>query len=84
MSDKKKYVEKNIADVYFGRLECFIVGGVKFNRFGFSFDGNVRNCKFDVVDVRESDGHVWVDFHKFGEPTVAVGIPKANITIPQN
>jgi hypothetical protein len=84
MSEKKDYVENGVNDVYFGRAECFKVAGIEFNRFGFAFGGNVRNCKFDVLDVSEADGLVWVEFHTFGQPVVAIGIPKTHITIPEN
>ena len=81
MSSKLDYVKSQINDVYFGRAERANIGGVEFNRFGYAFAGNVRNCPFDTIEVREHDGHIWVDFHKIGMPTVAVGIPKNNIQI---
>lgn len=81
MSEKKDYIEKGVNDVYFGRAECFKVAGIEFNRFGFAFEGNVRNCKFDVLEVGEDNGFVWVEFHTIGKPAVVVGIPKTHITI---
>jgi len=84
MSEKKDYVENGVNDVYFGRAECFKVAGIEFNRFGFAFEGNVRNCKFDAIDVNEHDGIIWVEFVTIDEPVVVVGIPKRLIQIPEN
>lgn len=76
----KEKIEAGLNDVYFGNGDKFIVGGIEFNRFGFTYANENRRVVWDEIKVTD-DGEsefIWVDF--IGEKNIAVGIRRSAIT----
>ncbi len=78
MTAIKEKIEAGLRDVYYGNGDRFIVGGVEFNRFGFTYANDDRRVVWDDIKVTDDGKIIWVDF--IGKNDVAVGIPKSAIT----
>lgn len=76
----KEKIEAGLNDVYFGNGDKFIVGGIEFNRFGFTYADKNRRVVWDAIEVTddEKSEFIWVDF--IGKKNIAVGIRRSDIT----
>lgn len=56
-------ITAGLNDVYFGRGDRFVYGGIEFTKCGFRFAGILREFRVDSINVVRLDGAIRIEFH---------------------